>query len=231
MITIHKSLKKIAKMMKLQQFVLIAIAFVLISFQAYSQESGTVSLGLRGGITASNFGTRSGGSATGGSVGGANSYKAGINFGAFGMYSVDEHWAFTAEVNYSQKGNSPIIRGFNNLNYLEVPLYINYFFGQGGDRFRPKAFLGPYLGILMTANTKFGGIKTDVKGTYNPTDFGVLAGGGFHYKFNEAGDNWLIFDVRYGFGLSDLSKSAAATSGLANRALSINLGVSFPLGN
>jgi hypothetical protein len=214
---------------KLKQFIF--ITFVLSNLQVYSQDSGTISLGLRGGITASNFGVRSSGVASGGNLGGANSYKAGVNFGAFGMYSVDEHWAFTAEINYAQKGNSPVLRSFNNLNYLEIPLYINYFFGQGGDRFRPKAFLGPYLGILITANTKFGGTKQDVKNTYNPTDFGVLAGGGFHYKFNEAGDNWLIFDIRYGFGLSDLAKSANATSGLSNRALSINLGVSFPLGN
>ncbi|TAH22178.1 MAG: PorT family protein [Cytophagales bacterium] len=205
---------------------LIFTILTLLASQAYSQESGTVSIGLRGGFNLSNWG---GNVAAGGS--GSNNYKAGLNFGAVGLYSIDEHWAMAAEINYSQKGTSPALNSFVKLNYLDIPIYINYFFGQGGDRFRTKVILGPYAAVLMTAKNKVGSIETDVKGVYNTTDFGVLAGGGFHYKFNEAGGNWLIFDVRYAVGLSDITKPALGVSNLTNRALSINVGVTFPLGN
>lgn len=201
---------------------LVFTVLILLAVQAYSQESGTVSVGLRGGLNVSNFG--------GMGVNTGNRYKAGINFGAIGMYSVNEQWAIAAEVNYSQKGNSPAINSFVKLNYLDVPVYINYFFGQGGDRFRTKVFLGPSVGVLMVAKTKVGGIESgDLKSLYNSTDFGVIAGGGFHYKVSEAGSNWLIFDVRYAHGLSDLAKVGTGTSNVSNRALSINLGITFPL--
>ncbi len=202
---------------------LVFIVFTLLSFQAYSQETGTISLGLRGGLNVSNIGGT-----------GANSgsrYKAGINVGAIGIYSVNEQWAIAAEVNYSQKGYSPALNSILKLNYLDIPIYVNYFFGQGGDRFRTKVFLGPYVGILMAAKSKIGGIEVgDLKSLYNPTDFGMIAGGGFHYKISQTGDNWLIFDARYAYGLSDLAKAGTGVSNLANRALSFNLGITFPLG-
>lgn len=201
---------------------LIFIASILFTFQARAQEAGTVSVGLRGGLNVSNIG--------GSSANSGNRYKAGINFGAVGVYSVDSHWAIAAEVNYSQKGYSPAINSVLKLNYLDIPVYVNYFLGQGGDRFRTKVFLGPYVGILMAAKSKIGGIEVgDLKSLYNPTDFGVLAGGGFHYKFSQTGDNWLIFDVRYAYGLSDLAKAGTGSSNVGNRALSFNLGVTFPL--
>lgn len=210
---------------------LILIALTLFAFQAYGQESGTVSLGLRGGVNAANWaGNVNSGTAIGTGAG-ANRYKAGINFGALATYSVDEHWAVTAEINYSQKGTAPALNARTKLNYLDIPIYVNYFFGQGGDRFRTKVFIGPYVDILMAAKNQSGGVEIDVKNVYNSTDFGVLAGGGFHYKFNEASDNWLIFDVRYGLGFSDITKPGLGRSNLTNRVLSINLGVTFPIGN
>lgn len=210
---------------------LILIAFTLLTCYAYGQEAGTVSLGLRGGVTAANFGGNTNSASGIGAGAGSNRYKAGVNFGALGTYSVDEHWAITAEINYSQKGTAPNLNSRIKLNYLDIPIYVNYFFGQGGERFRTKVFIGPYVDILMVAKNKSGGLETDVKGVYNTTDFGVLVGGGFHYKFNEASDNWLIFDVRYGLGFSDIYKTTIGTSNLTNRVLSINLGVTFPLGN
>lgn len=201
---------------------LIFIASILFAFQAQAQESGTVSIGLRGGLNVSNFG--------GISTNSGNRYKAGINFGALGIYSVNEHWAIAAEVNYSQKGYSPALNSVLKLNYLDVPVYVNYFFGQGGDRFRTKAFLGPYVGVLMAAKSKIGGVEVgDLKSLYNSTDFGVIAGGGFHYKISQEGDNWLICDVRYAHGLSDLAKAGSGSSNLANRVFSFNVGITFPL--
>lgn len=209
-----------------KSFIIISLLFMF-SFSAFGQESGTISIGLRGGLNASNWAGNVGG------VGGENRFKAGMNFGAFGMYSIEEHWGITAEINYSQKGTatSQFARTRYKINYLDIPIYINYFFGQGGDRLRTKVLMGPYLDFLMSAKNNQGGIEVDVRNRHANMDLGLLFGAGLHYKLNEATDNWLILDIRYGIGFSDIFKTTLATSNITNRALSFNLGLSFPLGN
>ncbi|GAB4119011.1 MAG: porin family protein [Thermoflexibacter sp.] len=201
------------------------IFVVIISLPVLGQGEGTISLGLRGGLNTSNFAGNIGGAA------GENRFKAGINFGAFGTYSIQENWGITAEVNYSPKGTvtSQFARSNIKLNYLDIPVYVNYFFGQGGDKLRTKVFLGPYIDFLMTAKQNLGGIEVDVKDRYNNLDLGLLLGAGLHYKISESGGNWLILDVRYGIGFSDIAKPGLGTSNITNRALSFNLGISFPI--
>ncbi len=203
----------------------IAILALMISLPVFGQGEGTISLGLRGGLNTSNFAGNVGGAA------GENRFKAGINFGAFGIYSIQENWGITAEVNYSPKGTvtSQFARSRIKLNYLDIPIYVNYFFGQGGDRLRTKVFLGPYANFLMTAKQDLGGVEVDVKDRYNNLDLGLLLGAGLHYKISESGGNWLILDVRYGIGFSDIAKPGLGTSNITNRALSFNVGISFPL--
>lgn len=203
------------------------ILVIMIALPVLGQGEGTISLGLRGGLNTSNFAGNVGGAA------GENRFKAGINFGAFGIYSIQENWGVTVEVNYSPKGTvtSQFAKSNIKLNYLDIPIYINYFFGQGGDRLRTKVFLGPYVDFLMTAKQNLGGVEVDVKDRYNNLDLGLLLGAGLHYKISESGENWLILDIRYGIGFSDIAKPGLGTSNITNRALSFNLGISFPINN
>lgn len=173
------------------------------------------SLGLRAGINAANFGGEGVSNAN-------NSTLMGANFGALANYSTSRTFALSGEINFSMKG-AKFSNSSTALNYLEIPVYGNLFFGKS-DKFRPKIFAGPYLGLLMTAQTSAGGTKTDVKNFYNNTDFGGIFGAGAHFKIS--GENWLIVDARYGLGLADVT---TASSAVYNRGFSVNLAVTFPL--
>ena len=171
------------------------------------------SIGLRGGLTIFNF--------TGKDASDDSKSLAGINGGAFFTYSVNRNWGLTGEINYMAKGT----KSSNDINtrvaYLEIPIYVSYFFE--GDKLRPKLFAGGTYGSLMTAKVE----DTDVKDSFESSELGAVFGAGFHYRFT--GENWLIMYARYGLGLTDITKNGNQT--INNGGFSINVGVSFPLGN
>ncbi len=118
-------------------------AFLLSVFTVTICSAQNTSIGLRAGLTAFNF--------TGDDAGDTKTLL-GFNGGAFGTYSVNRNWGITLEVNYMAKGSQPENSNLitnTRVAYLEVPLYINYFFE--GDRLRPKLFAGGTYGSLMTA--------------------------------------------------------------------------------
>jgi len=176
-----------------------------------SAAQSPISIGLKGGLNFANF--------SGDNVN-ADS-RMGINFGAFGTYSVQQTFGITAEINYAQKGaktsNSKL-----NINYLEVPVHFSYFFGKGN--LRPKLMVGPYLGFLMNSELTVGNAKVNAKDLYYNTDFGLSVGGGLHYDLGDA--KWLYLDARYGLGLADVTK---ASGNVYNRVFSVNVGISFGL--
>lgn len=197
----------------------------LIATSAYSQTPDVISLGLRGGLILSNW---AGSSVD--NVAGENRLNPGINAGIFGTYSINENWGTTLELNYAQKGTKFSNSSRIKTGYLDIPLYVNYFFGQGGSKLRIKIFAGPYLGILLDAKDDTdGNTDVDVKDIFNTIDAGLLLGTGFHYKVSEIGDNWLIFDIRYGIGFTDIFQPNPLVKDITNRALSFNVGYSFPL--
>lgn len=195
------------------------MAFLAFGCVLKSAQAQNTSLGLRTGI---NFT----------SLNGFDNDKTltGANFGAFVTQSIVSTFGVTGEINFMMKGarfeDNPANIEANAINYLEIPIYGNYFFGQ--SNIRPKIFAGPTLGLLMTGKAKYENNSTaGIKDQLNSTDFGALVGAGAHFKIT--GENWLIVDARYGFGFNDITKANAST--IKNRGLSINIGVSFPLGN
>jgi hypothetical protein len=81
--------------------------------------------------------------------------------------------------------------------------------------------------MLLSASQKNnGGSSQDVRANYNDGDLGVLLGAGLHYRLGKG--RWFISDVRFHRGLSDITKG---TSTINNGVLSLNLGITFPLGN
>ncbi|MCS6967968.1 MAG: porin family protein [Cytophagales bacterium] len=188
---------------------ILALFFGILA-KCYSQ-STPISVGLRGGVSFSNF--------AGENVN--TDARTGINFGAFLTYSTDYNFGVTGEVNYAQKGaktaNSKL-----NVNYLEIPIHLTYFFGKGG--FRPKIMAGPYVGFLMNSELEINNAKVNVKDLYKSEDFGLSVGGGFHLDIGDA--KWFYLDGRYGIGLADVTK---AGGNVYNRVFSINIGISFGL--
>lgn len=155
-----------------------------------------------------------------------NSINLRTNFGALLTYSISSDFGITAEINYSGKGSKNSESDINiNLNYLEIPIYVNYFLGNPEATFRPKLILGGYLGYLMSAKVA----RADVSGSYSNSDVGLLLGGGGHYRLK--GENWLNFDVRYNLGLSNITPRLPNDLALRNGVLSLNLAWTFPLGN
>ncbi len=153
-----------------------------------------------------------------------NGMKFGLNFGALLTYSVSPEFGISGEVNYSSKGSKNKTSDIAlNLNYLEIPVYANYFLGKTEATFRPKLMLGGYFGYLMSARVE----GVEVNG-YNTGDFGVLLGAGGHYRLG--GGNWLNMDLRYTLGLANVA-NVPNNMAVKNGVFSLNFAWTFPLGN
>jgi Outer membrane protein beta-barrel domain len=154
----------------------------------------------------------------------------GLSIGGFANYSINEHFGIGAKILYSQLGT-----GFTNksdivrLNYLQVPITGIYYFGDVGNKFRPKFFIGPYIGTLIKAADTNGNliVGTDGQKVYNNVDLGGLAGIGFNYLIQSR--TWLNVDAGYGRSLGDITKTGSNT--YKNESFNLNIGVSFPIGN
>lgn len=155
--------------------------------------------------------------------------KPGLTIGAFYNYSSKKGFGFSGQLLFTQLGAQTDNKTREiNLNYIQAPLLFTFFFGQYGDRLRPKLFLGPSLNFLVGAKDKDGNnINGDSNSrVYNVFDLGITGGAGLNYELTRK--VWLNFDVRYGLGLLDVTK--ASNTSIQNRNFGINLGLSFPLG-
>ena len=155
--------------------------------------------------------------------------KTGLVAGGFFNYSSKKWFGVGVQILYNQLGaklsasNDAI-----NLNYLQVPVLLTYYLSGNNSvgSFRPKLFAGPHMNFLLNAKNNAGN-DLNSKGVYKNSDFGVTLGGGFNYAL--ANRIWLNFDVRYGIGLTDAKQ--APDVDVSNRALGVNVGVSFPIGD
>lgn len=125
----------------------------------------------------------------------------GLVLGLTSTYSINENSGITVDALYSREGYEIVGTGIN-LNYLRIPVLYNIFFGELGQKFRPKVFLGPQLGFLMTA--KVG--ESDIKYDMNKFSFGLGAGLGFNYRIGSR--VWLNTDLRSYFDLNKISDNA-----------------------
>ncbi|MGE0590340.1 MAG: porin family protein [Cyclobacteriaceae bacterium] len=84
------------------------------------------------------------------------------------------------------------------------------------------------------------GTPVDMKKTFNPLDYALIAGAGVKYKF---GDIYLVADVRYKYGLTNLVKTSArsnpeatfdygfVSNDLTQSSLMVNIGFVWPYFN
>lgn len=159
------------------------------------------------------------------------SYNAGLTL----VYSTKTNWGFGADVKYSGEGVK-VKSGTGDddvttrLNYIRVPLKAIYFFGQYGQKVRPKVAFGPTLGFLTNAKTTtdINGQETEVDIENNIKGFDIGLQGSVGLNFRLAPNTWLNTDLSYYHGLNDITKSAS--SDIKNRNLGINVGVAFGIG-
>lgn len=116
--------------------------------------------------------------------------------------TTSQMWSF-AEVNYSE-----------NLNYVNIPVYINYGFTLG--RYNPYAYAGYAYGILLNSSIsaeRLNGQESSVTGSSfsgntlrNRFNQSVLGGIGLKVKSRQGLWSWM-FEARYMHGLTNITRS------------------------
>jgi outer membrane protein W len=154
----------------------------------------------------------------------------GLSLGLLANYSVNEHVGISAKLLYSQLGSKTTLNdeAYTRFHYLQLPISLVYYFNNAGDNFRPKIYAGPYFGRLLRANNEVNnrmidGANNDV---FYKRDIGGQIGVGFNYMIKPR--TWLNVDLGYAKSFSDISVSDL--NKIYNSAVSLNVGVSFPIG-
>lgn len=162
-------------------------------------------------------------------------YHPAGNFGASLVYSSQTNFGAGVDLIYSIEGvkaeqdmGAGIVTMENRLNYLRIPVYGIYFFGQNGDKVRPKVSLGPSFGFLLGAKNFINDNDgNDVKDSFKGFDLGLQLSGGVHVNLVE--NTWLVADAGYYHGLTKIHESGLADKHM-NRNIQVNLGVLFGIG-
>ncbi len=158
---------------------------------------------------------------------------ANYNIGGRLVYSFESNWGVSGDVKFSSEGHTVGIsnktKNVTRANYIRIPIQAIYFFGEFGDRVRPKISLGPTFGILVGGKSKtyvndnrITRVKT--KDYWKSFDFGFTAAAGGNVRI--APSTWLNLDLSYYLGLADVTDIGADGG---NRNIGINVGVTFPL--
>jgi len=149
---------------------------------------------------------------------------SGAVFGITSTYSFSEHTGLTLEALYSVEGYKAPFTSYK-LRYLEVPVMFDYFFGELGQRFRPKVYVGisPSFYLSGTLN------ELDVQNDYWRHFNGNLVGGvGFNWRM--ANRIWLNTDVRSFIGLSDIrDQDFLEGESIKSRMVQLSLGLCYGL--
>jgi outer membrane protein W len=159
--------------------------------------------------------------------------SAGVTF----IYSAGPNWGFGIDLKYSREGSkvkssSFGLEGTTNASYLRVPVKAIYFFGELGQKTRPKVMLGPSMGILLGGKHKIetseGSLvaEGEVKDIMHRFDMGVQVGAGLNQRLSR--NTWLNTDISYYHGLRDLQKNG--NDNWKNRNIAISVGVAFGIG-
>jgi hypothetical protein len=182
----------------------------------YLEKPRLISVGLIGGT---NFSQVDGDSYAG-------YHKIGANFGGIGYIRLYRHVAFSFEALYSQKGaksngyrysindSTTIIGKYGiKLNYVEIPLMINYF-----DQRKSHFGLGMSINRLVSSNeymTAYPAYTIDfTKYPFRKESFDLVAGAQMHV--------WkgLFFNIRFQYALSPVRTYSPADLSRAQRQFS-----------
>jgi hypothetical protein len=165
-------------------------------------------------------------------------FNPGVNVGATLIYSPSEHWGLGGDVRLSlmdgtksriETGGTEYETALRS-TYLRVPLKVVRFFGDHGNRIRPKLYAGPSFGFLLGGKQKSyvnGNVTQEYKSKdiMETFDFGFIAGAGLNIRIARL--IWLNVDLAYQNGLLDVTKGQRYN---ASRNIGLNAGITFPLG-
>src|SRR5450631_2129794 len=167
--------------------------FVASLFLLFTAKAQDVHFGVKGGVNVSQLHFNDNIS---------SESKTGMNIGILAhIHTSSRTWAIQPEIFYSMEGARNVNNtGINyNLNYLNVPVLLQYMFDNG---FRLEG--GPQIGFLLNAKRKSGEVSVDDH-SFKSTAFSIPLGIGY------LASSGLGVDVRYVFGLSNLDDSQNGT--------------------
>ena len=166
------------------------------------------------------------------------------NFGVSFVHSTKSSFGFGADLKFSFEGGQEEYTAggskfehTTDLNYVRVPLKAIFFFGNYGQRLRPKIHVGPSLGFLVGANDKIvntanGNILSDRKSDddYHNFDIGVQGGVGFNYRLVK--NTWFTTDLNYYTGFKDIRQPLVGGTQpkYVNNNVALNIGVNWGIG-
>ncbi|MDD8020425.1 MAG: porin family protein [Acidobacteriota bacterium] len=207
---------------------LVAMAVLLVGLLTSPAFSG-VKIGVKGGFSLADLTfkpepTDSPLTSKAGAVGGIS-----LNVGIASFFSLQP------EVLYVQKGTkgSDIVEGVKvtgkyEVDYVEVPLLLNFSFPIAGSSFVPSIYAGPYFGWNARAKMKMteDGVTTtqDFKDSVKDTDFGLTFGIGLAKKI---GIGKIMLDVRYDLGLTNIGEEMQEGESVKNKTWLFMLGYYF----
>jgi len=146
----------------------------------------------------------------------------GLVLGLTTTYSLNENSGLTLDALYSEEGYQAPFSEYR-IKYLQVPLYFDYFFGELGQRFRPKVYVGVAPGFYL------GGTLNEL----NTNDdyfnkFLVSATGGLGFNYRVGSRIWLNTDLRSFIGLSDMrAKNFNEGDPIKARNIQLTLGLCY----
>lgn len=135
--------------------------------------------------------------------------RTAFHAGGFVQFELSDKFTVQPEILYSAVGtkievSTPTLRtaeASSNLtygmDYLSIPVMAQY---KVTDAIHLE--LGPQLGILLSAKAKYDGDSDDIKDEMETVDFGMNIGVGYQLE------NGLLFNARYGYGLSNFVKES-----------------------
>jgi hypothetical protein len=120
--------------------------------------------------------------------------KTGLHIGGLAHIHINKHFAVQPELVFSMQGGKLNDNNKLKLNYLNLPVLLQYMFDQG---FRLQT--GPQVGFMVSAEQKIGDVEIDVSDNFSTIDFSWVFGAGYLF------DSGFGLDIRYNLGINDIS--------------------------
>ncbi len=146
----------------------------------------------------------------------------GLALGLTSTYSINETSGLTLDLLYSGQGYK-VGNDDYKISYLQIPLYYDLFFGDLGEKIRPKVYVGIAPEFLL--NAKVNTTKID-KSVYN--SLGLALSGGLGFNARLASRVWLNTDLRAFLGLTDVrAKEFQGGDKITGSSIQFSLGVAY----
>ena len=144
------------------------------------------------------------------------------------------HWGMSSDISFSSEGGTfsngnEDVKHVYRVNYIRHSTQGVYFFGQLGDRIRPRLSAGPSVAVFAGGKTKIkngsneGTQESASKNLFKTWDFGIATSAGVNFKLVK--NLWLNADANYYHGLLDVND--ISDNDIMNRRLGFTIGLLF----